>query len=57
VPFSIERIDDYVGEVLDLSLAVRGEQEALYAHEPLDANMRVLDACFASDKSGRAERV
>jgi len=53
----VERVDDYVGEVRDLSLAVRGEREPLYAWEPLDATMRVLDACFASDKSGRAERV
>jgi predicted dehydrogenase len=53
----VERVDDYVGEVRDLCLAVRGEREALYAWEPLDATMRVLDACFASDKSGRAEPV
>jgi predicted dehydrogenase len=53
----VERIDDYVGEVQDLSLAVRGEQEPRYAWEPLDATMRVLDACFASDKSGRVETV
>jgi predicted dehydrogenase len=56
-PIYVERIDDYVGEVQDLSLAIRGEQEPRYAWEPLDATMRVLDACFASDKSGRAERV
>ena len=49
--------DDYVGEVRDLSAAIRGEQKPRYAWEPLDATMRVLDACFASDKSGRAERV
>jgi xylose dehydrogenase (NAD/NADP) len=53
----VERIDDYVGEVQDLSLAIRGEQAPRYAWEPLDATMRVLDACYASDKSGRAERV
>ena len=53
----VERIDDYVGEVRDLSLAIRGVQEPLYGQEPLDATMRVLDACFASHKSGRAERV
>jgi predicted dehydrogenase len=56
-PISVERVDDYVGEVRDLSAAVRGEREPRYAWEPLDATMRVLDACFASDKSGRAERV
>jgi len=56
-PIHVERIDDYVGEVQDLSLAIRGEQEPRYAWEPLDATMRVLDACFASDKSGRAEKV
>ena len=56
-PLSVERADDYVGEVLDLSTAIRGEREPRYAGEPLDATMRLLDACFASDKSGRAEAV
>jgi predicted dehydrogenase len=56
-PIYVERVDDYVGEVADLSLAVRGGQEPRYAWEPLDATMRVLDACFASDKSGQAERI
>jgi predicted dehydrogenase len=53
----VERIDDYLGEVLDMSRAIRGEQEPRYAWEPLDATMRVLDACFASDKSGKAEKI
>jgi predicted dehydrogenase len=53
----VEPANDYAGEVEDLSLAVRGEREPLYAWEPLDANMRVIDACYASHKSGRAERV
>ena len=56
-PIYVERVDDYVGEVRDLSLAVRGAQAPAYGWEPLDATMRVLDACFASDKSGRAEPV
>jgi predicted dehydrogenase len=53
----VGRIDDYVGEVLDFNRALRGEQEARYAWEPLEATMRVLDACFASDKSGKAETI
>jgi predicted dehydrogenase len=56
-PIHVERSDDYVGEVEDLSRAVRGLQAPRYVRDPLDANMRVLDACFASDKSGRAEAV
>jgi predicted dehydrogenase len=56
-PIHVERVDDYVGEVRDLSLALRGGRAPRYAWEPLDATMRVLDACFASDKSGRAEKV
>jgi hypothetical protein len=28
-----------------------------YEWEPLDANMRVLDACYASFKSGGVEKV
>jgi predicted dehydrogenase len=56
-PLSVERTDDYVGEVQDMSAAIRGEREPRYAWEPLDATMRLLDACFASDKSGRVEKI
>lgn len=53
----VGRSNDYMGEVEDLSLAVRGLRPPTYAWEPLDANMRVIDACYASFKSGRAEKV
>ena len=53
----VGRRNDYMGEVEDLSLAIRGVRPPTYAWEPLDANMRVIDACYASFKSGRAERV
>jgi predicted dehydrogenase len=52
-----EKANDYTGEVQDLSLAVRGIHEPVYAWEPLDANMRVIDACYASHRSGKAEPV
>ena len=54
---AVEPANDYAGEVEDLSLAVRGVREPRYAWEPLDANMRVIDACYASQKSGRAQAV
>jgi len=53
----VERANDYTGEVQDLSEALRGLHEPVYAWEPLEANMRVIDACYASHKSGRAETV
>jgi xylose dehydrogenase (NAD/NADP) len=53
----VERDNDYKGEVEDLSLAIRGVRPPTYAWEPLDANMRVIDACYASFKSGKAEKV
>ncbi|MBN2389149.1 MAG: Gfo/Idh/MocA family oxidoreductase [Anaerolineae bacterium] len=56
-PVYVEHANDYTGEVQDLSEAVRGLHEPLYAWEPLDANMRVIDACYASQKSGKAESV
>ena len=49
--------NDYMREVQDLSEAIRGTGPARYAHEPLEANMRVIDACFASDRSGVVEPV
>jgi len=53
----VERANDYTGEVQDLSEAVRGEHEPVYAWEPLDANMRVVDACYRSYHTGSAARV
>jgi xylose dehydrogenase (NAD/NADP) len=54
---TVERANDYTGEVQDLSLAIRGVRPPTYEWEPLDANMRVLDACYASFRSGKAEQV
>lgn len=53
----VKRANDYTGEVEDLSKAIRGLHAPAYAWEPLDANMRVIDACYASYNSGRAEKV
>ncbi|MBN1583533.1 MAG: hypothetical protein JXA89_22685, partial [Anaerolineae bacterium] len=53
----VEPGNGYTGEVEDVSLAVRGIREPVYAWEPLDANMRVIDACYRSHKSGQMERV
>ena len=53
----VEPADNYVGAVQDLSEAVRGIHAPIYGWEPLDANMRVIDACYASYRSGKAEAV
>ena len=53
----VERANDYTGEVKDLSEAVRGMHEPVYAWEPLDANMRVIDACYRSYMTGYSEKV
>jgi predicted dehydrogenase len=53
----VERASDNVSVVQDLSEAIQGLHEPLYAWEPLDANMRVIDACYKSQKSGKAEKV
>jgi xylose dehydrogenase (NAD/NADP) len=53
----VERVNGYVGEFQDLSEAIRGLHDPIYAWEPLDANMRVIDACYKSQKSGKAESV
>jgi len=50
-------IDPYMLEVQDMCEAIRGEHSPLFAWEPLDANMRVIDACYASDKSGCVVKV
>jgi predicted dehydrogenase len=49
--------NDYAGEVRDLSEAIRGLHAPVYAWEPLDANMRVIDACYASHRSGLPQAV
>ncbi len=53
----VEPANDYTGEVEDLSEGVRGIAEPAYAWEPLEANMRVLDACYRSHRTGEVEGV
>ena len=53
----IAHVDDYMGEVQDLSEATRGLREPVYAWEPLDANMRVIDACYRSHRTRREESI
>jgi predicted dehydrogenase len=48
----VRAVNPYTLEAEDICAAIRGQRQPLYAWEPLDANMRVLDACYASDKSG-----
>jgi len=53
----IPLVDAYKLEVEDLGAAIRGERRPRFADEPLDANMRALDACYASDHSGQTTAV
>ncbi len=53
----VGRANDHTGEVQDLSEAVRGVHEPVYVWEPLDANMRVIDACYRSYHTGVAQQV
>ncbi|MFH1086615.1 MAG: Gfo/Idh/MocA family oxidoreductase [Chloroflexota bacterium] len=48
----IRMINPYTLEVEDLSAAIRGAHPPQFGDEPLDATMRVLDACFAADRTG-----
>ena len=50
-------INPYASELQEMSQAIRGDEPTQIAFEPLDANMRVVDACFASDRSGQAVRL
>jgi D-xylose 1-dehydrogenase (NADP+, D-xylono-1,5-lactone-forming) len=54
---TIPAANDYMGEVQDLSEAVRGLHAPAYVAEPLESNMRVLDACYRSYRSGKPEAV
>ena len=49
--------DAYALEFEDMSQAIRGVGPARYGSEPLEANMRVIDACFASARTGRPAAV
>ncbi len=54
---TVEPANPYLLEVEDACAAIRGERPLLFGAEPLDANMRVIDACFASDQAGHAVQV
>ncbi|NLG52022.1 MAG: Gfo/Idh/MocA family oxidoreductase [Chloroflexi bacterium] len=54
---TVPQANAYEQEVRDFSEAVRGAHPLLYGNESLDANMRVIDACYASAKSGQAVTV
>lgn len=45
-------IDAYRLELEDMCAAIRGQATPKFGWEPLDANMRVLDACYQADRSG-----
>lgn len=47
----------YATELQEMSRAIRGDGPTQIAFERLDANMRVIDACFASDRSGQAVKL
>ena len=53
----VQRSSGYVAEVQDLSGAVRGEHAPKYVDQSLVENMRVIDALYASHRSGRPEEV
>lgn len=55
--FAPEQTNGYTSEVQDLSEAVRGEHAPKYVDQSLVENMRVIDALYASQQSGRAEEV
>ena len=49
--------DLYQLEIEDLCAAIRGARPPRFADRPLEANMRVIDACYASAKQGVAIQV
>jgi predicted dehydrogenase len=48
-----EPVNPYILMIDDFCAAVRGEAEPMFGREGLDANVRVIDACFESDRTGR----
>jgi predicted dehydrogenase len=54
---TVEPANPYLLQVEDACAAIRRERPPLFGSEPLDATMRVIDACFASDRSGYAGEV
>jgi len=54
----VDMVLDYYGEVQDMSEALRGmANRPRYVDEPLESNMRVIDACYKSFASGKPETV
>ena len=51
---TLEPANPYLLEVEDACAAIRGAGASRFGDQPLDATMRVIDACFASDKAGHA---
>ena len=54
---AVQAANPYLLEVEDACAAIRGERPPAFGSQPLDATVRVLDACFASDKAGHAVEV
>ena len=50
-------MNGYTAEVQDLSEAIRGLHAPAFVAESLVDNMRIIDACYASRRSGKAEAV
>ncbi|MFO7917956.1 MAG: Gfo/Idh/MocA family oxidoreductase [Anaerolineae bacterium] len=50
-------VDAYMLELEDMCDAVRRVSAPKFGDEPLDANMRVIDACYVSDASGFGEQL
>jgi D-xylose 1-dehydrogenase (NADP+, D-xylono-1,5-lactone-forming) len=50
-------MNGYTAEVQDLSEAIRGLHAPAFVAESLVDNMRIIDACYASQRSGHAEAV
>ena len=53
--FALEPADQYTNQVDIFSRAVRGEIALPYGPEDAVRNMRVIDALYRSEKSGRWE--
>ncbi|MGC9349844.1 MAG: Gfo/Idh/MocA family protein [Anaerolineae bacterium] len=53
----VEGANGHMLQVKDLSETVRGLHEPAYVSQPLTADMRVIDALYASQRSGEAEEV
>jgi predicted dehydrogenase len=50
-------LNGYAAEVQDLSEAIRGLHEPAFVNQSLVENMRVIDACYRSHRTGQPEEV